>query len=725
MRTLLILSAVSMVVAQTPPLKTIEEIQTPQNLAADQDSSILQGQVVRVRGIVLTEPDWHRHFGVNGGPNSKRCSIWLQAYDSTTNTGKSGPRTGLQIRRQNVTDKPTGFTQLQQGQYVELQGTVSYFQGEIQLMVDTNVSPLILAPNVPIARPTLITPDSVNLAGQLTHDIEKGDKWQGSFVMMRNLTVTGVSTNPLRITATDPNNNQILIFGEFKGLSNLYPVNTFLDSVKGIILHYWPGTGTPTYELCPWDDSLMYIGDPVPNVSNLTRTPSCPKSTENVTVSVSVSSSAPSTDPITQVRLFYATGNSTTYTAVPMTQVGSTNTYQATIPAQPQGTYVHYFVRAYDQSGDSVRLPRFEPQSYRVNDAGCRITDIQYVIPSVLYAYNPNARRDYLGSGYTGLQVTDVPGIVTAGQNASDTSLGYIYIQQPGASQWAGIWVRGTGLDVLRVGDSVKVDVATVDEYFGLTNLNNAQVTRIGPAQSTIEPIVLLLNVVYGDTQYAATEPYESMLIRFRHDNPAQPLYVVAPKIPGAPSQHQGDYRVGMDKNDPARGIRVLAGRQTNNIFSSLNVSYVNDSVWASQDGLINTDIPLCVVTDSTELDSLQGILTYQWNFVKLLPRNNYDFWNVRKATCSTGAPSALSSRADLLQVIQVWPNPFQHSLSIELPAAWGSVRVELLTALGHPVHAQEVTTASQLNLPNLPQGLYFLRVWSPQGPVTLHLMHL
>ena len=80
---------------------------------------------------------------------------------------------------------------------------------------------------------------------------------------------------------------------------------------------------------------------------------------------------------------------------------------------------------------------------------------------------------------------------------------------------------------------------------------------------------------------------------------------------------------------------------------------------------------------------------------------------------------------ADLLQAIQVWPNPFQHALSIELPPSWGSVRVELLSALGHPIHAQEVSQASQLTLPNLPQGLYFLRVWSPQGPVTLRLMRL
>ncbi len=710
-----------MVVAQQPPLKSIEEIQTPQNLAANQDSSILQGQMVRVRGIVLTECGWHRHFGVSGGSNSKRCSIWLQAYDSTTHTGKSGPRTGLQIRRQNTTDKPVGFTQLQQGQYVELQGTVSYFQGEIQLLVDTNTAPIILNPSVPIAPPVPIAPDSVNLPGQLTHDLQKGDKWQGSFVVMRNLQVINVQTNPLRITAKDNNNNQILIFGEFNGLSNLYPANTQLDSVRGIILHYWPSTGTPTYELCPWHDTLMYIGDPVPNVSNLTRTPVCPKSTETVTVSVNVSSASPS-DPITQVKLFYAIGNSTTYTPVSMTQVGTSTTYQATLPTQAGGTYVHYFVRAYDQSGDSVSFPRFQPQSYRVNDAGCRITDIQYVIASVLYNYYPIGRRDYLGSGYAGLQVTDVPGIVTASQNASDTSLGYVYIQQPGATQWAGIWVRGNGLDNLRVGDSVKVDVATVDEYFGLTNLNNAQVTRIGPAQSTIQPVVLPLNVIYGDTQHAATEPYESMLVRFRHDNPTQPLYVVAPKIPGASGPHAGDYRIGMDKNDPALGIRVLAGRQTNNIFSSLNVSYVNDSVWASQDGLINTAIPLCVVTDSTELDSVQGILTYQWNFVKLLARNNQDFWNVRKTSCIS---SSLSASAGLSREVIVWPNPFEQRIEVGVPESWGRVRVELLSAQGQRIATREIAGIAEWTLSELPQGLYFLQVWGPQGPVMLRLVRL
>ena len=453
MRTLVIVSGllISSLWAQQPPLVTIQQIQTPVDLAAGNDISVWHGQRVRVRGVVMTEAPWHRHYGVSGGSNSKRSSIWIQEQ------GQSGPRTGLQIRRQNTSDLPVGFTTLQQGQLVELTGKVGYFQGEIQLEIDTTVSPIVLGAGISLAPPTLISVTDLNFSNG-SHNLQSGDQWQGSYVKLTNLRVTGVQTGPLRITCVDAANNQIVIFGEFKGLSNSYPPNTLLDSVKGIVLHYWPSSGTPMYEICPWHDSLMYVGNPVPLVSNLRRAPVCPGPSNSVNVQVDVSS-ATSSDPITQVTLYWATGASTSYTALPMIQVPSTSTYEATIPAQSEGTYVHYYIVAQDQSGDQVRFPRFEPQSYRVNSAGCRITDIQYVIPSVLYAYNPSGRRDYLSSGYNRLPVTDVPGVVTATEN----DLGYLYIQQPGASDWAGIWVRPTGtVPNLQIGDSVVVTNAEV-----------------------------------------------------------------------------------------------------------------------------------------------------------------------------------------------------------------------------------------------------------------------
>lgn len=682
--------------AQTPQLVTISQIQTPKNLAAGNDTSILHGQYVRVRGVVATRCSSHRHFGVSGGPNSKRCSMWI--FDTLP------PYRGLQIRRQNVSDLPTGFTNLQPGQYVELKGTVGYFQGEIQLLIDTvdaNNPIQILNIGVPLPPATEISLTDINQPNGV-HNLQVGDQWQGRFVKITNLTVTNVATSPLRITVVDANGNQGLIFGEFKDLTNSYPVGTKLDSVKGIVLHYWPSSGTPMYEICPWHDSLVKVGNPVPTVSNLRRTPVCPSSSSSVTVEVDVTGTA--SDPITQVTLFWATGASTTYSSIPMTQVGSTSTYQATIPAQPQGTYVHYYIQARDQSGDIVRFPRFEPQSYRVNNAGCRITDIQYVIPSVLYAYNPTGRRDYLGSGYNRLPVSNVPGVVTATEN----DLGYIYIQQPGALEWAGIWVRTSStVPNLQIGDSVVVSSAIVDEYFGLTTLMNAQVSRVGPASAPIQPIVLPLNLVYGDTQYAATEPYESMLVRFRHDIPSQRLKVVQSQI-STTYPHQGDYRVGMDPADPLKGIRVLAGRQTNNIFSSLKVSYVNDSAWATTDGLIDQSLPLCKVYESTtQMDSLQGILTYQWNFIKLLPRSNSDFFRVTGTSCDISTGITSESQWPLL----IGPNPTTHSLHIQVPMELGEVRLALYTLQGQCLLEKTQRGAQEWDISALPAGTYLLKV--------------
>jgi hypothetical protein len=614
---------------------------------------------------------------------------------------------------------PPGFTNLQQGQLVELTGTVGYFQGEIQLNVDTTVSPVVLALGIPLAPPTLITPLDVNFSNG-SHNLQDGDKWQGSYVKLYDLRVINVQPGPLRITCVDNSNNQILIFGEFKDLGSVhtYAVNMRLDSVKGIVLHYWPGAGTPMYEICPWHDSMVYVGNPVPIVSNLVRTPVCPGPANSVTVTVDAQGSTTPADPITSVTLYWATGGSTTYTAVPMTQIPSTSTYQATIPAQSEGTYVHYYVVAQDQSGDQVKFPRFEPQSYRVNSAGCRITDIQYVIPSVLYAYNPSGRRDYLGSGYATLSVSNVPGVVTASEN----DLGYIHIQQPGAPEWAGIWVRPTSQQPnLNIGDTVVVVSAIVDEYFGLTNLRNAQITRVGVASAPIPATVLPLNVIYGDTQYAVTEPYESMLIRFRHDNPTQFLRVVQPTV-STQAVHQGDYRVGMDPFDPLRGIRVLAGRQTNNIFSSLNVSYVNDSVWAVTDGLINPTLPLCEVADTTEVDSLQGILTYQWNFLKLLPRTNADFFGIRKTSCGS-LTTAVAGTGSLS--LSIGPNPTSGLVWLAASEEIGELRAEIRTVEGRQLRRATFTGQYGWDLSDLPSGVYLLSVKGSQGVVLVRLIKL
>ncbi|MGQ9864499.1 MAG: T9SS type A sorting domain-containing protein [Bacteroidia bacterium] len=701
MRIVIVLTALGL---WAQPLKTIAEIQTAKNLAAGNDTSVLHGQQVKVRGVVLTQPSWYFQWNP---PSTYRTSIWI--------IDPNPPHRGLQIRRQNTTDQPTGFSSLTQRQLVEIAGEVSYFNGEIQLMIDVNTPPTILNPNATIPAPQ---PLNLTALGDPTSPtaMTKWDTLQGSFVYLKNVRVVNSST--LYIDVIDNNGNTIRIFDNFGNTTypgfnaSTFPVNTTLDSLSGIVFHYKPTSGTARYEITPWHDSLLKIGNPVPAVSNLTRQPVCPKANDAVTVSVNATSSNPS-DPIASVTLYWAMGSSTSYTAVPMSGSG---TYTATIPAQAEGTYVHYYIEAQDQSGDKVRFPRFEPQAYRVNNQGCRISDIQYVIPSVIYAYNPSGRRDYLGSGYNTLTVTNVPGVVTS----STGDLTYIHIQEPGQSAWAGIWVVGDpSLDNLQTGDSVVITSAQVSEYFGLTRLVNATANRIGPASRPIQPILLPLNVIFGDTQRAATEPYESMLVRFRNDNPTQPLYVVQPKIDPLNTSHRGDYRIGMDVNDPLKGIRVLAGRQTNNVFSSLNVSYVNDSTWSITDGAMNPSIPLCVVYDSTTVDSLQGILTYQWNFIKLLPRQNADFFNVKRSSCRQGSGgggggSALASQP--ARSLSVYPNPATRSLTLS-----GSLHqpqtLEVYNSIGQLVERIAIPSLPYtLSVENYLPGIYFLRVGTYVG---------
>lgn len=687
------------------PLKTISEIQTPKDLAAGNDTSVLHGQQVKVRGVVLTEVPWYWSWNP---PSTYRASIWI--IDTVP------PYRGLQIRRQNNSDQPTGFSSLTQGQFVELTGRVDYYRGEIQLMIDTSTSPTVLNPSVPIPAPrpvNLTTLGDPNSPAAMT----SWDTLQGSFVYLKNVRV--INTGSLYIDVIDNNGNSIRIFDNFGNTTypgfnpSNFPLNTTIDSLSGIVFHYKPSSGTPRYEIIPWHDTLLKIGNPAPMVSNLGRQPVCPKATDAVTISVNATSSS-SSDSISSVTLYWATGNSTSYTAVPMSGSG---TYTATIPPQPEGTYVHYYVQVQDQSGDQVRLPRFEPQSYRVNNKGCRISDIQYVIPSVIYAYNPSGRRDYLGSGYNTLTVTDLPGVVTSSTN----DLTYIYIQEPGQSAWAGIWVVGDAtLDNLQVGDSVVITSAQVSEYFGLTRLVNATANRIGLASKPIEPIVLPLNVIFGDTQRASTEPYEGMLIRFRNDNPTQPLYVVQPKVDPINSSQKGDYRVGMNVNDPLKGIRVLAGRQTNNVFSSLNVSYVNDSSWSVTDGAMNPNIPICVVYDTTTIDSLQGILTYQWNFIKLLPRQNTDFFNVQKSSCGTqqggggGGGSALVTQAS--RSLSIYPNPAYHSITIS-GSIYQTQNLEVYNSVGQLIERISISQLPYtLSVEKYLPGLYFLRIGNYTG---------
>ena len=150
-------------------------------------------------------------------------------------------------------------------------------------------------------------------------------------------------------------------------------------------------------------------------------------------------------------------------------------------------------------------------------------------------------------------------------------------------------------------------------------------------------------------------EKYECMLIQL--ELPPDSIYVVN-QNPDAPSLNAGDYRLGANPSDSDTGCRVLAGRQTSNTFSSLNVSYVNSTNWATNSGTMN--VPVIVVEIGDAFTAVRGILIYGFGQMRLLPRNNDDF-------NPEGINSGIREQRKRQMKISIFPNPSSEYLWLTL----------------------------------------------------------
>ncbi|MCZ4408500.1 T9SS type A sorting domain-containing protein [Cryomorphaceae bacterium 1068] len=215
-------------------------------------------------------------------------------------------------------------------------------------------------------------------------------------------------------------------------------------------------------------------------------------------------------------------------------------------------------------------------------------------------------------------QTVTTSGIVTS--TIGGDNLGAVYIQQAFAAAWGGLRLfSGEGLEALNIGDSIRVDgmVSEVDGETVLESVSNIEVLS--------EDASHFVNPQYPDPaifeswNYEA-EQYEGMVVVFQ--NLPDPLLVTEQNADG--SSNFGEWRVGRSLDNPQEGCRVLSGRVTSSLLSSLNVSYVNDELWFNNSGQMQVD-PI-VVNAGDSFDFVQGILSESFSNHKLLPRNNMDF---------------------------------------------------------------------------------------------------
>jgi hypothetical protein len=674
------------------PVKTIQEIQfvSPQDLQAGNDaSSIGATDTVRVRGVVIMDANTSTLVGGK--------QIWIQTNDGSPFSGldiyQNFPGTGVSG------DAGTGILSLVAGDSVEITGRVEEFQGETEFIpINTSpATPIQLLDAGKVVKSKLILASELNDPSR-NNILTTGEQYEGMYVELQNMTVSSVDyfSNGARVSfnITDNSGNKVNVSDRFLAMKivasggSFYPPNVGdkITSIKGIIIHSKNNRG---YEIHPFQLSDLVFGASAPAITNITRSKVVPTSNDDIVITANIND----VDGVSSAKLFYAVGASNVnYIEVPMTNVNTT--YSATIPKQAEGSFIKYFIEAKDGSVDLLtsripNVPAEEPKFFVVRDNGLNISDLQYT---------PYATGN---SGYVDQTVT-VTGVVTA----SSTDLGYVFIQEEGVLSWGAIQVTGNAaLSTVTLGQKLTV-TGVVKESFGFTRLESVTGVQV-VGTGVITPVV-----VEPDSfrTYSATgnELYESMLVKFA---PASGSLYVVDQNADDPSNF-AEYRVGKDKLDGGAGSRVLAGRQNSSTISSLNVSYVMDSLW-----IPNPGVPLIVVHEGDSMTSLTGIMYYGFNNMKILPRNNADFENM-----SAGHVGITSSHVNKGRVV-AYPNPAVEDINFDfiLPVDAKNICIRVYDILGKQVAVKNLPAVSgtvAFETANLTNGTYIYTVVSENAGV-------
>ncbi len=677
---------------------------SPQDLAACNDSSQYLGDTVITRGIVVVPGNLSEvaSGSITGG---SRPFIFL--VDTAAN-GAPGPFKGIEVMGAAGNTPVAAIESAQAGDILEITGIVGSFENSLQLTpLSSSSVTLIGATSVPTF--STIPVGDLNDANRV-NILTTGEQWEGSFVEFQNVTVTAVNFfsggSRVSFDVVDANGNQINISDRFlaqrttshsvvnpnspnlvtnggTGTGTFIPpvVGTVFSSLKGLVRQSANGCTGRTgrgYELNPFDSTHYTKGATPPAITNVIRTPQVPNATQSVTITADIFDND---GAVTSATLFYSAdpaATRATFTSVNMTNTGIS--YSATIPAFPLDTLVRYFIEATDDSANVSTFPgATNDEFYTVRANGLTIVDIQNP--------GPNANTD---SPYSGQTVT-FTGAVTATLNQFD--LGYVYIQDTAATEYAGVYVTGNAsLAGLSRGDVATI-TGTVVENFGFTTINVTNVVN-NNRTFNITPIS-----VTPDSNFAAKgEMYEGMLISVDDPNNGK-IDVIRPNL------NFGEYGIGLSGSTDF--IRVLSGRVNGtSAQSSLNVSLISDTFYINNDGVMN--VPGILADTAQDMDAMIGILWYSFGNFKLTPRNNGDIINFSEPLVYVG----LSEKNTNIE-LKYYPNPAKNFVTIENTSAdMNNMEAFFFNLNGQLLKSTSLrNNINVVNVSDLNNGVYIIRV--------------
>lgn len=680
------------VLAQTIPVLTIRQIQEVPADTLNSSSPTAQfsryvGDTVTVRGVVVAAP--------RISPGGSTLFALGNAFTMYIVDENGGAWSGLNVRAtDSVASANTMITAVDTGFVVQVTGVVTqYFtttQFEIGKITGWNAQvPVEITDTKPL-RPE---PTPITLADLVTGDPKTGipaaQQWEGAYVVIRNVfvgTVSKGSNGRYTWTVTDNNGRSIGVYDQsvyFRSGSGTGaldpnwappPTGTALTHIRGVITS--SGQGIVIAPFYPGD---IKTGSTPPVIKNVTRSTLFPKSTESVVIDATIEDTNPDGD-IAEAKLVYGSGTTAIGTLdVTLNKTAKTGT--VTIPAQPDGSVIWYYLTAKDNSNETVLYPSDTTKSkpfYIVRNGALRIRDVQYT---------PFA------DGVPGCQGATV---TLSGTVTADTTLGLTYIQDD-TQPWSGILVRGdASVRNLVVGENVTVTGKVQEGYSSSTNSNtcliDAKVDSKNGTAPVPQPILLTTGVFKNNTVTDGTpsaEQWEGMLVTFRN------LTVTATNA-DAPSFF-GETLV----NDGSGDMRF-------DDFGSWKRVYTNDTAKKN----------LIMLIPGTRIANLTGIMFFNFGNYKLEPRTPADLDQVTDLARVPGGVDSFSLDA-------TWPNPVRSGAMTSVRFSVRDaqpVQLVLCDALGRAIRTlysgsqTPGTYDLRVSTEGLVPGVYFLRLTGRAG---------
>ena len=675
---LTLLFVVSQLFGQNYPVVSIYDIQfIPADsiaVAPHDYPSPYNGDTLTIVGVVMNAPFRYDQPTVAvlhaGGP-----AIYLQ---DTTQTAWSG----IIVRKAGITS--SAFDALDTAMIVKMTGVVSEYYTTTQFNLISFEAGDVIGMAKRRPKPVKLSiSDFVNPDGSPKYEMEK---YEGVYVEIQNVTVTNeISTGAGSFGIFDKDGLKLMVGNQ----SDYY--RSKKAPLAGTKISYIRGTIENRTNIAPYyfiinpiyPDDIKY-GNQIPaNIINVKRDIVAPGLNQDVKISAQIK------DPdgvVDSAKLYYSLNNGNLQ-VVNMTLSNQTDsTFTATIPGQPDSTFVTYYIKAVDNQGlvsTNPSNPQKDRFFFMMLGRPLKIQDVQYSPLGTGY------------SGYDGYNVT-VRGVVTA-DTTDFPSMVYI---QNGTGPWSGILLNGTEPLKFKRGYDVTV-TGTVNENYGITWIEQinapSQVTINDTGAAVPQPYKLSTAVIDKNSPGSLpAESFEGVLVKYTN------VKVVNENADGKPGPDQGS---GKNRNFGEMFVADTSKVPTRVELQNGNNSYNN--YWdASQEKSAYR------IRTGNSFKDLTGILYYSYGNYKLIPRKNSDFVGF---TTDVRKEKTIVNKYILSQN---YPNPFNPSTNIQYTIMKAErVKLTVFNLLGQKVKilVNKFQSPGKYNVhfngSDLPSGIYFYKI--------------